>query len=117
MEDWGMPVMQLNDIKCALSEAYLLALAASMGRACEITNRYVDSLGIDANIFVEEAFGDNPQRSDFTTSIQLKATSDAPKWNKKTKRWGFKIDVKLYDKYRSIKSGNLLFIIILILPK
>ena len=103
------------EIKCALSEAYLNAIAAAAGYPCTIEPRRTDNIGVDASIKVIEDFGSKALLSNFTVSIQLKSTAQQLAWNKDNS-CSYDVDVNIYNKYKSIKSGDLMLLLILALP-
>ena len=103
------------EIKCALSEAYLNAIAAAAGYPCTIEPRRTDNIGVDASIKVIEDFGSKALLSNFTVSIQLKSTAQQLAWNKDN-NCSYDVDVNIYNKYKSIKSGDLMLLLILALP-
>jgi hypothetical protein len=67
----------------------------------------VDNLGIDARITVAQDFGPTSVYSNFTAAVQLKATGKPVNFDK-TSRCGFDLDVPAYDRFRSMRSGELI---------
>ena len=109
-----MPLPE-SEIKCALSEAYLSAITAVAGYPCTIEPRRTDFIGVDASIKVIEDFGPKAKLSNFTVSIQLKSTSTALVWSKDN-TYSYDVDIGIYNKYRSIRSGDLMLLLLLVLP-
>src|SRR5205807_3879171 len=66
------------DVEAELSYAYLHAVAAKAGMACQCSTRLADNAGIDATIHAVDDFGPNAVLTDISLHIQLKATSQQP---------------------------------------
>lgn len=109
-----MPLSE-NDVRCALSETYASAVSARAGYPCVFQPRLADNLGIDARFEVVEEFGPTAILTSFSVVVQLKATSQNVRFDK-AGRFRYEIDVKLYDRYRSVNSADLMLIILVILP-
>jgi hypothetical protein len=71
-----------NEIKCALSEAYICALGTVSGFPCTIGKRELDLLKFDAHFTVRHDFGPQSLTNLFTVYVQLKATSAELAWKK-----------------------------------
>ena len=70
--------MEPQDIEAELSYAYIHAVAASAGIACQASTRTHDNLGIDAKLSVRRDFGPRATWTEVTLHVQLKATTTAP---------------------------------------
>ncbi|NLZ59725.1 MAG: DUF4365 domain-containing protein [Lentisphaerae bacterium] len=68
-----MPI-QKQDIESELSYAYLYAVAAKAGFACQVSDRLSDNHGIDATVRVFEKMSQDSVLTDFSMDLQLKAT-------------------------------------------
>lgn len=67
-----------NDIEAELSYAYLHAVAARAGVACQASARPFDNAGIDAVLNLREDFGERALLKDMCISVQLKSTISPP---------------------------------------
>lgn len=73
-----MPFTQ-NDIIEQLSYAYLHAVAAASGFACEVVvSRLVDGAGVDARLSWKERLDEASVHTNSDVRIQLKATTKTP---------------------------------------
>ncbi len=63
-----------KEIEAELSYAYLHAVAARAGFACDVAGRQSDRAGIDARIHIKERLAPQAVFTDFSIEVQLKAT-------------------------------------------
>ena len=78
-------LLSQNNIMAELSYAYLHAVAARAGFACEEGNRHEDGIGVDAKLRVKERFAPDSTLTNFTVDVQLKATRGSlPLWRGST---------------------------------
>jgi hypothetical protein len=103
-----------NNIKSELSYAYLHAVAAMAGFACEEGNRHEDGIGVDAKLRVKERFGAESVLTNFTVDIQLKATSEIP--TEEIGTYSYSLRVKNYNELRSVECQAPQLLIVLFLP-
>ncbi|MFM9961551.1 MAG: DUF4365 domain-containing protein [Planctomycetaceae bacterium] len=111
-----MPLSE-NNIKAELSYAYLHAVAARAGFACEMSGRHSDNAGVDATIRVlEERLAPASVHTQFPFDVQLKATSQKP--TLEAGRYSFWLeDVKRYDKLRRRSGPFPTLLAVLFLPE
>ena len=111
-----MPLSE-NDIKAELSYAYLHAVAARAGFACEMGGRHSDNAGVDAQLVVpEERLDPASTYTQFSIPVQLKATSQQPALE--DSRYSFWLaDVKRYDKLRRRSGPFPIVLAVLFLPE
>ena len=111
-----MPLSE-NNIKAELSYAYLHAVAARAGFACEVAGRHSDNAGVDARLLVpEERLDPTSVYTEFTFGVQLKATSQQPAFE--DGRYSFWLeDVKRYDKLRQRSGPFPTVLAVLFLPE
>ncbi len=102
-----------NDIEAELSYAYLHAVSAHAGFACEIGGRHSDNAGVDARIHARGDFGG--PRTDITLNIQLKATCQIP--TETNDKFSYSLTRKHYDKLRSIGTECQQLLVVLFLPE
>jgi hypothetical protein len=108
--------LQQADIGCAISEAYLHAIAHYAGYPCQGSTRLIDNTGVDVSLSVNEDFGPHSVK-DFDAKIQLKHTS-SPTFLKGGKTISHEIDVPVYNRFRETNTGNCYLLILLVLgPK
>jgi len=103
-----------SDIKSELSYAYLHAVAAHAGCACQHSGRHSDNLGIDARLTATDIGAPAPSLSVFDVYVQLNATSQnlAVVQN----RLSFRLEKALYNKMRVTNMNNQWILVVLILP-
>lgn len=107
--------IQKQDVESELSYAYLHAVAAKAGFACQVTDRLSDNHGIDATVRVLEKMTPDSALTDFTIDIQLKATiQDLTEIDEK---FSFSIPVDQYDKLRSLSAANQKLLLVFRLPR
>lgn len=73
-----MPALSPPNIESELSYAYIHAVAASAGMACEVTGRHEDNSGVDARLVGWGPFADGGYLTEVDLKIQLKATVTPP---------------------------------------
>ncbi len=103
-----------NNIKAELSYAYLHAVAARAGFACEEGNRHEDGIGVDAKLRIKERFGPDSTLTNFTVDVQLKATAEQPAEVKA--RYAYSLRVKNYNELRSVECQAPQLLVVLFLP-
>jgi Domain of unknown function (DUF4365) len=103
-----------NDVKSELSYAYLHAVAARAGCACEVALRHSNGMGVDARLVIKGDFAPSPALTRFDLAIQLKATSQPLAVVEG--RYAFRLAVEEYDKLRDITSESALLLVVLQLP-
>lgn len=104
-----------NNIKSELSYAYLHAIAARAGFACEVTGRHSDGAGVDAVLRAKERFFPDSVYTNFTAEVQLKSTSREPVDEKD--HYSFAMSVRHYDKARSMETAAPVIVVVLFLPE
>ena len=111
----GSLVLGDNDIKAELSYAYLHAVAARAGFACEYGGRHADGLGIDARIDVKERLRPPEEfpLTRFTVHIQLKATATTCPLIEN--RYSYSLTLEHYDKLREEQSPPI-FLVLFLMP-
>lgn len=106
--------MTPQDIEAQLSYAYLHAVAAHAGIACQEANRAHDNQGIDATLSLRKDFG--PGAWDhISLHIQLKATTKQPA-RKRGRLSYFLDDLTEYDRLRKRSNLPPRFLAVLFLP-
>src|SRR6266581_2412892 len=90
--------LTINNIKSELSYAVLHAVAARAGFSCVATHRHADDMGVDAQIWVKEDFGNSSVLTEFKLDFQLKATSLSLPFN--NGKHSFAMEAPHYDKLR-----------------
>ena len=111
-----MPFTQ-NDIIEQLSYAYLHAVAAASGFACEVVvSRLVDGAGVDARLSWKERLDEASVHTNSDVRIQLKATTKTPP--KENGRFSYYLkDVEKYDELRVRSSSFPTLLVVLFLPQ
>lgn len=104
-----------NNIKSELSYAYLHAVAARAGLACDATDRHSDGAGVDAVLRARERFDPASVFTDFTVDVQLKATSANPAV--RDGRLSFWLKRDAYDKLRTVGAAAPRLLVVLFLPE
>ena len=104
-----------NNIKAELSYAYIHAVAARGGLACEYSGRHTDGAGVDAVIRAKERFLPESKLTQFTIEFQLKATAGEPALDARG-RYPFSLVVDHYDKLRDEETGAQQILVVLFLP-
>jgi hypothetical protein len=103
-----------NNIKAELSYAYLHAVAARAGVACEVTGRHSDAVGVDATLRVSQPSAPFPMLKYFAIDVQLKATSQEPTL---VEGWySFWLPLDLYDRLRETAVDPPRLLAVLFLP-
>ncbi len=106
-------MLTTQNIEAELSYAYLHAVAAAAGVACNVTDRHLDNAGVDATLHIVH---DVPPLTDLTVHVQLKAT--AKPVNPIEGRLPYWLaDVRRYDKLRLPGSMPPRLLIVLFLPE
>lgn len=110
--------MTEEDIEAQLSYAYLHAVAARAGVACQEASRARDNLGIDACLTISKTF-EGTRLTDVSINMQLKATIKPPSARKRQEgRLSYFLDgIDEYDRLRADTSTPLRFLAVLFLPK
>lgn len=103
-----------NNIKAELSYAYLHAVAARAGFACEEGNRHEDGIGVDAKLRIKERFGPESILTNFTVDVQLKATAEEPV--EQQRKYTYSLRRKNYDELRSVECQAPQLLVVLFLP-
>jgi len=103
-----------NNIKAELSYAYLHAVAARAGFACQEGNRHEDGIGVDAKLRIKERFGEDSTLTNFTVDIQLKATADQP--TEANGKYAYSLRLKNYNDLRSVECQAPQLLVVLLLP-
>ncbi|MEZ4449133.1 MAG: DUF4365 domain-containing protein [Nannocystaceae bacterium] len=107
--------MHPNDIEAELSYAYLHAVAAHAGVACQVATRAHDNLGVDATLSLVRDFGEGAVLSDISLHVQLKATVVPPA--RKDRRLSYFLDdVGHYDRLRAESAYPARLLAVLFLP-
>jgi hypothetical protein len=109
-----MPI-QKQDIESELSYAYLHAVAARAGFACQASDRLSDIHGIDATVRVLERLSPDSVLTDFTIDIQLKATIQ--NLSEIGGKFSYSLPIVQYDKLRSQSAANQKLLVLLRLPE
>ena len=111
-----MPFTQ-NDIIEQLSYAYLHAVAAKAGFACEVVvSRLVDGAGVDARVSWKERFDEASVHTNADLRIQLKATTATPA--KENGKFSYFLkDVERYDELRVPGGPFPTLLVVLFLPE
>ena len=106
-----------NDVIEQLSYAYLHAVAAKAGFACEVVvSRLVDGAGVDARLSWKERLDEASVHTNYDLRIQLKATTAIPPKENGLLSYFLK-DVEKYDELR-VRSGALpTLLVVLFLPE
>ena len=104
-----------NNVKAELSYAYLHAVSARAGLACEVAGRHSDGAGVDAVVRAKERFSAQSVLTQFTVEIQLKATSAEPTIDARD-RYSFSLEIDHYDKLRDVEAGAQQILVVLFLP-
>ncbi len=107
--------IQMQDKESELSYAYLHAVAAQAGFACQVSARLCDNHGIDATVRVLEKLSPDSVLTDFTIDIQLKATIQ--NLTEIDGRFSYSLPITQYDKLRSPFAANQKLLVILQLPE
>ena len=108
--------MTRQDIEAELSYAYLHAVAAKAGVACQYCSRLLDNAGVDAQLHVVRDFGPKAKLTELSVQVQLKATIKQPA--QKEGRLAYFFDD--IDGYNRIRAGTIIpprLLIVLFLPK
>ena len=108
--------MTPQNIEAELSYAYLHAVAARAGIACDAARRAHDNLGIDAMLSVVDDFGPKAVMTEVTLHIQLKATSKKTAL-KSGRRSYFLKEVDEYERLRANTVYPTRFLAVLFLPE
>jgi len=108
--------MESQDIEAELSYAYLHAVAASAGIACQAATRTHDNLGIDAKLSVRRDFGPRAAWTEVTLHVQLKATTTTPTC-KDGRLSYFLRPVAEYDRLRRPSAMPPRLLVVLFLPQ
>jgi hypothetical protein len=104
-----------NNVKSELGYAYLHAIAACAGLACEYAPRHADGDGVDAILRANEKFSPESKIKRFTAEVQLKSTSSTP--TEVNGHYSFGMRVAHYDKARCTDSLSPRLVVVLFLPK
>ncbi len=104
-----------REIESELSYAYVHAVAAQAGFACEVAGRQSDRAGIDARIQVKERLSPAAVFTDFTIDVQLKATCQQPVL--KNGHYSYWLKFDHYDKLRDTGILNARLLVVLFLPE
>jgi Domain of unknown function (DUF4365) len=103
-----------NEIEAELSYAYVHAVSARAGFACEYAGRHSDRAGIDARIHIRERLAPHAVFTDFSIEVQLKATSLEPVLQ--DDRYSYWLTLDHYDKLRDVGTRNVRLLVVLFLP-
>lgn len=107
--------MHDKDIEAELSYAYLHAVAAHAGVACQVATRARDNLGIDATLSLVRDFGEGAVLSEISLNVQLKATVVPPA--RKDRRLSYFLeDIAHYDRLRAESAYPARILVVLFLP-
>jgi len=90
-----------NNIKAELSYAYLHAVAAHAGFACEVAGRMSDGAGVDALVRFKERLAPDVLLTESIIEVQLKATSEPV--SSQNGRYSFFLKREHYDKLPSVR--------------
>jgi hypothetical protein len=108
-------VLTEQNIEAELSYAYLHAVAAQAGFACEYTTRHMDSTAVDAIVREEGRFlAANSVLGSFEVHFQLKATYQRLK--EVEGRWSFSLPLHQYDRLRAPHIQNPRILVVMQLP-
>lgn len=110
-----MQALSALNIESELSYAYLHAVAAKAGFACEVAGRHSDSNGIDATLTAWGPFVGGGFLQEVDLKIQLKATVATPADHGDTLSYFFK-GRKQYDDLRSQEVATPRLLVVLFLP-
>lgn len=107
--------LTFNNIESELSYAVLHAVAARAGYPCEVRNRHLDDMGIDASVTAKQQFPHPTVFTEVTIDFQLKATSQClPDAND---QFSYSLRKPHYDKLRTTTIAAPRFLALLILPQ
>jgi hypothetical protein len=104
-----------NDIKSELSYAYLHSIATRAGCSVQVGNRHMDGAGVDAIVWARERFRPDSVFTDFSISVQLKATSSEPARDT-TGHYPFPVSIDQYNKLRDTGWHAQQLLVVLFLP-
>lgn len=106
--------MTENDVEAELSYAYVHAIAAKAGVACQCTTRTADNMGIDASLHIVKDFGEGATLTELSINLQLKATVAKP--SLRDGRLSYSLDLASYNKLRQTTIYPRRFLVVLFLP-
>lgn len=111
-----MALLPSREIESELSYAYVHAVAAKAGMACECKGRHLDANSVDAEITACDDFGPDTLLTDITVHVQLKATfNEAPL--RDGKRAYFLQGIDRYNILRRVSTVPYKILVVLFLPK
>lgn len=111
-----MPLLPPIETESELSYAYLHAVSAQAGMACEPTGRHADNQGIDAIIRATDTFAPDSILTDLAVDVQLKATMAEP--GEINGRIPFVLHgIERYDKLRRATVLPPRILVVLFLPR
>ncbi len=104
-----------REIEAELSYAYLHAVAARAGFACDVAGRQSDRAGIDARIHVKERLVPQAVFTEFSIEVQLKATCQQAVFQ--NDHYSYWLTIDHYDKLRNAGVRNERLLVVLFLPE
>lgn len=103
-------------IEAELSYAYLHAVAARGGFACEHALRHLDDAGVDAVVREDgRRLADDSVLTSFDLHVQLKATFQKP--TESDGRFSYSLTVPRFDKLRNPRVNSPRILVVLYLPE
>jgi Domain of unknown function (DUF4365) len=103
------------DIQCELAYAYLHAVAARLGVACEVAQRISDNHAVDARLHVVGKLASNYGLARLSVDVQIKSCSR--ELTQTETRLSYPLPKVQYDKLRATDANSPLLLILFILPK
>ncbi|MCY1060664.1 DUF4365 domain-containing protein [Nannocystis sp. SCPEA4] len=110
-----MSQLSTNNIEAELSYAYLHAVAASAGVACQVSGRHHDNAGVDAQLTGWAPFPNGGYRDEVDLNVQLKATVATPALVGDALSYSLR-GIDRYDALRSDAKSTPRILVVLFLP-
>ncbi len=105
-----------QNVEAELSYAYLHAVAARGGFACEYTGRHRDGAGVDAEVHEDgRLLASDSRLRAFSLHVQLKASRVTPV--ERDGRFSFNLPIHQYDRLRSTQLAIPRLLVVLYLPE
>ncbi|MDW9503040.1 DUF4365 domain-containing protein [Sinorhizobium meliloti] len=111
-----MQPLSSQNVEAELSYAYIHAVAAHAGMACEVAGRHHDNAGVDAQITAWGPFPQGGYRHEVDIKVQLKATVSAPATIGNFLSYSLS-GIARYNDLRSAAVATPRILVVLFLPK